>query len=398
MNSPVNQTSIHSTVSEPSPPSASILCVGNGWFPTMPGGLNRYVYELTHQLASQGLEVELCGVGLPQTESNSAIKLTNLAAADCSLLKRLWLTRQNFRNRYLTQPDAINLHFSLYSLPIISSLPKDVPVTFTFHGPWALESEREGANQLGIWAKYWMEEQVYQRCDRFIVLSKAFREILNQNYNIPWRKIRTIPGGVDTDRFQAHLSRQQAREQLNFPQDRFILFTPRRLVNRMGISLLLQALASLKSQVPEVWLAIAGKGVLREQLEQQATELELNDYVKFLGYLPDEQLPFAYQAADLTVVPSQALEGFGLVVLESLASGTPVLCTPVGGMIEILGKFTPELITSSIMLKAITSKLHAVLTEEISLPSREACREYAVTHFSWSDISQRVRQTLLSVT
>ncbi|MEL7038798.1 MAG: glycosyltransferase family 4 protein [Cyanobacteria bacterium J06592_8] len=398
MNSPVNQTSIHSTFAKPSPASSSILCVGNGWFPTMPGGLNRYVYELTHQLASQGDEVELCGVGLPQAESNSEIKLTNLAAADCSLLKRLWLTRQNFKNRHLTQPDAINLHFSLYSLPIISSLPKDVPVTFTFHGPWALESEREGGNQLGIWAKYWMEQQVYQRCDRFIVLSKAFAEILSKNYNIPWSKIRTIPGGVDTDRFQAHLSRQQAREQLNFPQDRFILFTPRRLVNRMGISILLQALASLKSQTPEVWLAIAGKGILREQLEQQVTELDLNHHVKFLGYLPDEQLPIAYQAADLTVVPSQALEGFGLVVLESLASGTPVLCTPVGGMVEILGKFTPELITSSIMLKAIASKLRAVLSDEISLPSREGCREYAITHFNWLDISQSVRQTLLSVT
>ncbi len=377
-------------------PNSSILCVGNGWFPTMPGGLNRYVYELTHQLASQGDNIELCGVGLPNTEPNSSIKLTNLAEPDSSLLQRLWLTRQNFKNRYLTQPDAINLHFSLYSLPLISNLPKDVPLTFTFHGPWALESEREGAKKLGVWAKYWMEQRVYQRCDRFIVLSKAFGDILNKNYHIPWSKINIIPGGVDTHRFQSNLSRQQARQQLNFPQDRFILFTPRRLVHRMGISPLLQALANLKSSCPDVWLAIAGKGILREQLEQQATELGLNNHVKFLGYLPDEQLPIAYQAADLTVVPSQSLEGFGLILLESLASGTPVLCTPVGGMPEILGKFTPELITDSTTIEAIEFKLKTVLTGEISLPSRDACRDYASTHFNWLHIAQQVRKNLLA--
>ncbi|MEA5499849.1 glycosyltransferase family 4 protein [Limnoraphis robusta Tam1] len=386
MNPPVNSTS-----------SSSILCVGNGWFPTMPGGLNRYVYELTHQLVSQGDNVELCGVGLPPVEPNSPIKLTNLAEPNHSLLERLWLTHKNFKNRYLTQPNAINLHFSLYSLPLLSSFPKDVPVTFTFHGPWALESEREGAKKLGVWSKYWMEQQVYKHCDRFIVLSQAFGNILNQNYHIPWSKINMIPGGVDTHRFQANLSRQQAREQLNFPQDRFILFTPRRLVNRMGISPLLQALANLKSHIPDVWLAIAGKGILREKLEQQATELSLNHHVKFLGYLPDEQLPIAYQAADLTVVPSQALEGFGLILLESLASGTPVLCTPVGGMPEILEPFSPELITDSITVKAITSKLQAVLTGEISLPSPDASRNYASTHFNWLHIAQKVRQILIGV-
>jgi glycosyltransferase involved in cell wall biosynthesis len=226
--------------------SGSVLCVGNGWFPTMPGGLNRYVYELTHQLASQGDKIELFGVGLPPVEPNSPIKLNNLAEPDCSLLQRLWLTRQNFKNRYLTRPDAINLHFSLYSLPLLSSFPKDVPVTFTFHGPWALESEREGAKKLGVWAKYWMEQQVYKHCDRFIVLSQAFGNILNQNYHIPGNKINIIPGGVDPHRFQVNLSRQQAREQLDFPQDRFILFTPRRLVNRMGIIPLLQALSNIK--------------------------------------------------------------------------------------------------------------------------------------------------------
>ena len=374
----------------------SITCIGNGWFPTMPGGLNRYVYELIHHLAKQQNKIELCGVGLPSIAPNTDVKLTNLADPNHSLLQRFWLSRQNFKNRYLTQPDAINLHFALYDFPLLSDLPKNVPITFTFHGPWALESEKEGANKVGILAKYWIEKKVYEKCDRFIVLSKAFGEILHQNYHIPWDKINIIPGGVDTTRFQANLSRKEVREQLNFPQDRFILFTPRRLVNRMGISQLLNAIALIKPKVPEVWLAIAGKGSLRETLEKQAKELGLNHHVKFLGYLPDEQLPIAYQAADLTVVPSQSLEGFGLIVLESLACGTPVLCTPVGGMPEILTPFSPELITESITEKAIANKLESLLKTELKLPSRNACCDYADTHFNWQNIAQRVRKVLLA--
>lgn len=375
--------------------SASLLCVGNGWFPQVPGGLNRYVYELTSHLALAGDNVELCGLGLPETVPNCPVKLTNLVEPDRPLLPRLRLTRRNFLKRKMVQPNAINLHFALYSLPLMQVLPKGVPITFTFHGPWALESEREGASQLSVLMKKWMEKRVYHQCDRFIVLSKAFGEILHQHYQIPWQQINIIPGGVDLDRFQSNIPREQARKQLNFPQNRHILFTPRRLVNRMGIDVLLNAIAKIKLKIPDIWLAIAGKGKLQETLEHQATELGLSDNIRFLGFVPDEQLPIAYQAADLTVVPSQSLEGFGLILLESLACGTPVLCTPVGGMPEILEPFSPELITASIEAEAIAQKLEALLTGEISLPSRTVCRDYAAKNFNWQKIAREVRQVLL---
>ena len=275
-------------------------------------------------------------------------------------------------------------------------MPNNVPVTFTFHGPWALEGEQEGGNQLNVLIKTWLERKLYQRCDRFITLSKAFASILHQHYQVGWDQISVIPGGVNTERFQANLTRQQARQQLNWSQERFILFTPRRLVQRMGLDRLLKAMTKLKSRFPNVWLAIAGKGPLRTALEQQATELDIKDCVKFLGYVPDEQLPVAYQAADLTVVLSQSLEGFGLVLLESLACGTPVLCTPVGGMPEVIEPFSPELITDSAEVEAIAHKLESILTGELSLPARLACREYAATHFNWPDIAGRVRQVLLA--
>ena len=380
----------------PAATAANIICVGIGWFPKTPGGLDRYVYELTHQLAASQDRVELCGVGLPETESNSNLKITNLAEPDSRLWERLWLIRSNFLQRKSATPDAINLHFALYSFPLLQVLPRGVPVTFSFHGPWALESKQEGSGKLSVFLKHWVEDRVYDRCDRFIVLSKAFGDILHQEYQIPWHKIHVIPGGVDLSRFQINRSRPEARSQIDWPQNRPILFTARRLVHRVGLDKLLIAVATIKPQIPDIWLAIAGKGPLQSDLQQQATDLGLNDNVKFLGFLPDDQLPIAYQAADLSVMPSQSLEGFGLAVLESLACGTPALCTPVGGMPEILEPFSPNLITASTDATAIAERLEALLIGKVPMPSREACQEYAAKNFDWQNIAQKVRKVLLA--
>lgn len=95
-------------------------------------------------------------------------------------------------------------------------------------------------------------------------------------------------------------------------------------------------------------------------------------------------------------MPSQSFEGFGLAIVESLACGTPVVCTPVGGMPEILEPFSPDLITSSTEVAAIAETLEQVLQKKVLAPSPEACRQYAVTNFNWDKIAQDVRQVLLA--
>ncbi|MEA5569584.1 glycosyltransferase family 4 protein [Calothrix sp. UHCC 0171] len=377
---------------------ASILCVGLGWFPKTPGGLERYIYDLTHKLAANHDYIELCGVDLPEGETDLSIKLTNLAAADESILQRMRSCRINFRKTRGEKPDAINLHFALYSFPILDLLPKKVPITFNFHGPWVSESgEETKESKISFWLKKWLiEQQTYNRCDRFIVLSKAFGNILHQEYQIPWEKIYVIPGGVDIDKFQPNLSPQQARSQLGWQQNRQIIFTSRRLVHRVGIDKLLNAIAQIKRRVPDVWVAIAGRGPIQAALQQQASELGLDDHVKFIGYLAEADLPVAYQAADFSIMPSQSFEGFGLAVVESLACGTPVICTPIGGMPEILQPFSPNLITASAHENAIAETLEQVLLGKIAIPSRSQCRDYATANFDWTKIAQQVRQVLLA--
>jgi glycosyltransferase involved in cell wall biosynthesis len=382
----------------PTQTSPSLLCVGMGWSPDQPGGLNRYLYEFIQ--TQDETSIAFYGVDLPVKNSRAKLSLINLAEPTSALPQRLWQCRQNFRQHFQAlnfpvKPQAINLHFALYSLPLLGSLPRDVPITFNFHGPWAAESQDEGGGRLNVAFKKWVEQRVYDRCDRFITLSQAFADILHTDYNIAAEKIHVIPGGINTTDFQITHSRQQAREQMGFPGDRPILFTPRRLVQRMGIDKLLEALVVVKQQVPDIWLAIAGKGSQREALERQAQDLGLTDHVRFLGYVPDEDLPVCYQAADLTVVPSQSLEGFGLVLLESLACGTPVMSTPVGGMPEVLRPFEPNLVTIDATAGAIAERLTEYFTGKWVLPDRERCRDYAVQHYDWQIIAPRVREILL---
>ncbi|MEO0967944.1 MAG: glycosyltransferase, partial [Cyanobacteria bacterium J06639_18] len=104
----------------------------------------------------------------------------------------------------------------------------------------------------------------------------------------------------------------------------------------------------------------------------------------------------AYQAADFSIMPSQSFEGFGLAIVESLACGTPVICTPVGGMPEILEPFSPQLITSSISANSIAEKLEQALLGKISIPSQEDCCQYASTNFNWDKIANEVRSVILS--
>jgi glycosyltransferase involved in cell wall biosynthesis len=379
--------------------ASRILCLGKGWVGTESGGLNRYVYEQSRQLALEGNLVHLYGYGMPQDSLLPNLQLVDLGDPGNFIGQRLYSAYANLvpALRQNEPPiDAINLHFALYSLPVLSQLPENIPVTFTFHGPWALESKQEQSGQLNVKFKSWIEQQVYQRCDRFIVLSRAFGKILQTTYQIPEDRIYVIPGGVNTQRFQANLSRTEARKQLNWPLDRPILFTPRRLVHRMGLSQLLSALVKVKRNIPDVWLAIAGKGPLRSTLEQQTEVLQLKNHVQFLGFLPDERLPIAYQAADLTVIPSLSLEGFGLVLLESLACGTPALSTPIGGMPEILEKLDPNLLTQAAEEGAIAERLITYLLGVEKLPSRQACRDYAVTNFDWQAITPKLKKVFLA--
>ena len=89
---------------------------------------------------------------------------------------------------------------------------------------------------------------------------------------------------------------------------------------------------------------------------------------------------------------TQALEGFGMITLESLASGTPVLVTPVGGLPEVIRPFAPECVLADTSTGAIVEALGSFIHGSQALPSSDACRAYAVANFDWPVIAARTRR------
>jgi glycosyltransferase involved in cell wall biosynthesis len=233
---------------------------------------------------------------------------------------------------------------------------------------------------------------VYQRASRYIVFSNAFRDVLSQKYGVDEAKIRIVPGQVDTERFNTMATRREARQNLGWPLDRPIVVCVRRLVSRMGLEELITAVSLVRRAHPDILLHIAGKGPLAHELQNRIDGEGLTGFVRLLGYISDSELPTIYRAANLSVVPTSSLEGFGLIAAESLASGTPVLVTPVGGLPEVVTDLAPTLVTASARAGDIADSLRAALSGRLSLPTEEQCRTYAVAKFERRTVAGQIKQ------
>lgn len=373
-------------------PPIRTLQLGMNWFPEDAGGVDRVYYELLRHLPQHGVAV--CGLvgGSPQVARDSGQRVRGFAPPTAPLLARWWALRQESRRMLAEQqPDLIASHVALYTFPVLD-LIRSYPLVVHFHGPWALEVQVEVGGGLETKVKAALERTVYRHGTRFIVLSRAFHDILHRHYEVPEERIRLIPGGVDVGRFSVDLTRREARERLGWPQGRPIVFAVRRLVRRMGLEDLVSAIIEVRHQVPDILLLIAGKGALFTELQAQIESQGLKDNVRLLGFLPDEDLPLAYRAADLSVVPTVALEGFGLVAAESLAAGTPVLVTPVGGLPEVVSDLSPELVLSGSGSAPLAEGIRRALTGDMTLPDPEACRSYVRARYDWPVVAARVHE------
>ena len=372
------------------------LQVGSGWFPEIAGGLNRYYFDLIKHLPAAGVDCHGLVVGSERVASESGGTVTAYAAANAPMLRRWRAGRSAARRLYdLVPPDrpaALVTHFALYAYPI-SRPPRGWPTIVHFHGPYAAESNREGAGPLSRRIKAHLERSVYRRADQFIVLSDAFRDVLCRNYGVAPGRVAVVPGGVDIDRFlPAHVtSRREARDRLGWPTDRPTMLAVRRLVSRMGLEFLIDAMGHVRRRVPDALCLIAGRGPLQEALSARIEAAGLKEHVRMIGFVPDAELPWAYRAADVSVVPSDSLEGFGLSAIESLAAGTPVRVTPVGGLPEVVRNLDPSLLLPAISaIVPFAESLAESLLDSAALPSADACHAYAARRFGWPTIAGRV--------
>lgn len=374
------------------------LQIGMGWFPESGGnGLDRMYYGLARSLPGAGVDVRGFVTGDDSVSAESENPVQAFERADASLATRLWAIRNAVQaNGSVDDVDVVAAHFALYAAPLLR-LITDRPFVVHFHGPWAAESAAEGASWTNVSAKRSIERIVYRQADRFIVLSKAFGEVLVDHYGADPERVRVVPGGVNVNRFAPRMSTRRARRALDLPVDRPIVVSVRRLVHRVGLETLVHAIDHLRASEPDVLLLIAGRGPLANRLQQLVGELDLSRHVRLLGFVPEDELPLLYRAADVSIVPSRSWEGFGLVAAESLAARTPVLVTPVGGLPEVVRPLSEGLILEDVSTEALADGLRRVLGGNRPVPSSSDCEAYARTHFDWSVIARKTRDVYREV-
>lgn len=167
----------------------------------------------------------------------------------------------------------------------------------------------------------------------FFVVSKKQKEIIESL--IPsFNNIIVIPNGFDKNLFKI-LNKTDCRNKLQIPLDKKILLSVGNLLEEKGHKYLIESIGYVVDVEPDVFCIIVGDGKLKNILEKQIKNEKLNNYFMLVGAKPHEEIPIWINACDLFVVPS-LVESFGMVQVEAMACGKPIVATRNGGSEEII--------------------------------------------------------------
>jgi len=170
---------------------------------------------------------------------------------------------------------------------------------------------------------------------RVIVTSNSMKHEVEEHFHLPQSKIDVIPNAIDASKYNVKVDREAVKRRYGIaPDDRVVLFVGR-LVPQKGVEHLIKATSKIVSNHPNTRIVIVGDGWLKEHLWNLAVSSEYKHKILFLGFLSDQELIELTLSSDVLVVPS-IYEPFGIVALEGMAAGVPVVASNVGGLAEII--------------------------------------------------------------
>ena len=323
------------------------------------GGMNVYVRDLTRELGRIGIHVDVftrsqdehvphvlhdLGYGNRVVHVPAGpeypVEKTSLASYVPEFVQGIMAFAAEKGIRY----DVIHSHYWMSGLAAmaLSDVWGGLPIIQMFHTLGEMknriaqsDAERETPERIAA------EKRILACADRVIVATPAEQTQLRFLYKANDRKLEVIPPGVDTSHFYP-IPSDEAKQFLGLkPQDRMVLFVGR-IEPLKGVDTLIRAMAclKLKDQIGPVHLAIIGgepdvdpaqMSAEMSRLQQLSDELCMGQTVVFLGKRGQDTLPYYYSAAEVLVMPSH-YESFGMVALEAMACGTPVIASDVGGL------------------------------------------------------------------
>jgi glycosyltransferase involved in cell wall biosynthesis len=379
-----------------------VIMLTNAVSPDKLGGLERYVRELARALVAVGTpvtvvakkvstehpDVEVAEDGVRLVRHSVPSKKDPAFAAKYPLAVASAVRREL---REAGQGALLHGHFSVTSL---APAMRKLPFVFTFHAPVYREllSERQSSyvlprplQQTAVAALKQAERKVVRSAEQIIVLSDFMRTELSKLDPAAAERASLVPGGIDTERFSPGPAQDESWARGGAP----VLVVARRLTPRTGVTELIEAMPQVLRDLPHAKLAVLGDGGQREHIADRILQLGLGDSVKMFGRVTDAQLVSWYRRADLVVMPTQELEGFGLTTAEAMACGTPVLVTPVGANAEVIRALGPRFQSSAPTPDSLARAIVELATDDASLSTAaKGARDAIHPHMSWTAIAE----------
>ena len=200
-------------------------------------------------------------------------------------------------------------------------------------------------------------------------------------------KVEFVPVGVDTKLFHPRERKPEG--------DIFFLSVLDAFHSYKGLDLLLGAMKAVKEQIPQVMLVVGGGGELLEHYRQRARELGLERNVRFEGRVSQERLLEIYNGCKLFVLPSLSSEqeGFGIVPLEAMACGRPVVVTDIVGVAEDVGRTGAGIVVSPADEDALSRAIVSIIADErLAARMGEAGRRLVEEKYSWKTVALQVQR------
>lgn len=375
----------------------NVLLISDSVFPDSYGGSHRHLYELGKNLLANGFCVYIIVSKKEADQSDfeeyDGLKIYRFKRDKTNKIKGVYdfiygpfYIYKQLRKEGIVF-DVIHGHWPLVTYKVFKEASKKTRLIYTMHGPCFKEYEIELSadkiyNKIFLIFEKYIEQKVFDYADTIITasafMSKCGKEIFGNE-----KKFNIIPVPTDTNKYRInYVDRNVARNELGIKEKTLVIFTVRRLVRRMGLDLLIDSIELLQHSKNNILLIVGGKGPYYSFINNKIIEKNLENKVKMVGFVPEEDLGRYYEAADFVVMPSLALEGFGLVTTEAMASGTSVIGTPVGANVEVIGKFCGDYVSNDVTPESFSECLLNAICDKDRF-SREEIRSYVVKNYSW---------------
>jgi glycogen(starch) synthase len=369
--------------------------------PRMVGGLGRHVDALTRALVAAGHDVHVVTREHPDAPAHEQVDGIRVVRVDVSppgvsfddfvpwvLAFNTSVLAAASRLAHEHPFDVVHVHdWLVASAGVGVSEAFDIPLVGTVH---ATEYGRHQGHLPGPMHRliHGIEGWLVDRSHHTIVCSAYMRDQVQTLFGAPDAHIDVIPNGVAMEAFQLPDTEVAALRARLVEGDAHLVLFAGRLEYEKGVQTVLHALERLTARVGPVRFLIAGVGTYSDELRALVDELGLTHRVRFTGFLEERALRLHYAAADVAVAPS-IYEPFGLVAVEAMACGTPVVASDTGGLREIVAgghglSFPPQ------DAEQLADRIADVLTD----PARtavtvERARERIRELYDWRDVATR---------